>query len=205
MPLMSARDSRRKSVKPFRTILLGILLLAPPVATAVGSKLQQYPRRFAEVIPGGLYRGGFPTARHVRNLYRDKRIKTIVSLTSDRDELKDKAEKRAAREASIKFRRFPMPGNGCGEFGLLDRAADALADKRNWPIFFHCAAGKQRSNATLGAYRMRICRWPLERALKELEDDYDLDREADKVLVDHLCAYAHWLTASNVRSEPKRR
>ena len=187
-------------MKPFRTILLAILLFVPPAATAVGSKLLQYPNRFAEVIPGGLYRGGFPTARHIRNLSRDKRIKTIVSLTGDKDEPKYKDELRAAKEASIQFRRFPMPGNGCGEFGDLDRAADVLANEDNWPIYFHCGAGKQRSNAVLAAYRMRKCHWPLDRALKELEEHHDLDREEEEVLVDHLGAYARWLAASRQRA-----
>lgn len=86
--------------------------------------------------------------------------------------------------------RIPMPGNGCGDFAALDRAADVLNNADNYPIFFHCQAGKQRSNAALAAYRMRHGGWSLDQALKELEDRHGLDRHGkESVLVDHLADY----------------
>ena len=184
-------------MKTSRTILLALLLLFPPAATAVGAKLLRYPKRFAEVIPGRLYRGGFPSARHIRNLKGDKHIKTVISLTGKKAALKYKQELQAVKRASMYFRRFPMPGNGCADFGQLDRAADALADaladKNGWPVFFHCDAGKQRSNAALAAYRMKKCGWTIDQALAELDEQHDLDRQAEKVLVDHLHQYSDWL------------
>ena len=192
-------------MKPFRSILLAFLLLVPPALAAVGERRHRFPNRFAVVIPGRLFRGGFPTAGDVRNLKSDRGIQTIISLTGDKNEPKYEDEKRTAESLSIRLLRFPMPGNGCADFGDLDRAADALADalanpgKR--PVFYHCDAGKQRSNALLAAYRMRAGRWSFDRALQELVQSYDLDRENEKVLVDHLRAYAKWLEASGRGAE----
>jgi protein-tyrosine phosphatase len=96
-----------------------------------------------------------------------------------------------------------MPGDGCAELGDLDRAADALdaalARPDRSPVFFHCDAGKQRTNAVLAAYRMRIKGWSLEQALDELENCYDFDRQNENELADHLAAYADWLFASGWR------
>jgi protein tyrosine/serine phosphatase len=179
-----------------RTIMLVALLLVPPAATAIASKALRYPKRFAEVIPGRLYRGGFPSARQIRNLRRDLNIKTIVSLTDTKDQPKYLDEQRVASELGIRIRRFRMPGNGCGDFAKLDMAADAVAQTDDWPTFFHCNAGKQRSNAVLAAYRMRNLGWSLSQAMEELEDDHDFDHQAEKVLADHLAEYAQWLAAS---------
>jgi hypothetical protein len=87
-----------------------------------------------------------------------------------------------------------MPGNGCAPFEDLDAAAAAiaaaLADPNKSPVFFHCQAGKQRSNAALAAYRMKRCGWSFDQTIAELQEQYDLDPIAEKVLVDHLREYA---------------
>jgi protein tyrosine/serine phosphatase len=175
-----------------RTFLLIVVLLAPLGISAYVSRSQHYPRRFAEVVPG-MYRGGFPTGDHIATLAREKGVKTIVSLTDLKDEAKYAEEMDAAKAAGLRFLRFPMLGDGRGDLDILDRAADAIGDKANWPVFFHCAAGKQRSNAALAAWRVKKCGWPLDKAIKELEDKYDLNRENEAELVDHLQAYAEWI------------
>ncbi|HVP10701.1 MAG TPA: hypothetical protein VMV94_05870 [Phycisphaerae bacterium] len=177
-------------MKISRTLLLIVAVLVPPGVTAVVSRSLQYPRRFAEVVPDGVYRGGFPTAAHIQALRSEKHIKTVVSLTDLKDEPSCVEEVEAVKEGGLRLLRFPMPGDGRGEFSTLDQAADAIGDKANWPVFFHCGAGKQRSNAVLAAYRVRKCGWTIDQALNELEDKYDLDPEKESTLIDHLRAYA---------------
>ncbi len=179
-----------------------VLVLVPPMTVAVAGRMVRYPKRFAEVVPDALYRGGRPTARHIRNLKDAKAIQTIVTLEGYEDRLETREEIAAAEEAGIKLLRFGMPGDGRGAFVVMDGAADALADKANWPVFFHCAAGKQRSNATLAAYRMKHCGWTIDKALSEL-DEYDLYRVEEAELCDHLRKYAEHV--ARARSYPKRR
>ncbi|MFQ5411252.1 MAG: hypothetical protein ACE5EC_03105 [Phycisphaerae bacterium] len=180
-----------------RTLLIVIALFIPPTLTVVIPEWTRYPRRFAEVEPGHLYRGGYPSAEHIRNLSESRGIRTVVSLTGKIDNPEEQALIETMAELQINHRRFPMPGNGCGEMKMLDAAADALNRRADWPIFFHCKAGKQRSNAALAAYRMKYCGYTLEAALKELEDHYDLDRNGkEKELADHLAKYARTLENS---------
>lgn len=182
-----------------RAAVIALLLLVPPGLAVVVDSVRQQPRRFAEVIPGGLYRGAFPTGEQIRWLRKRHHIQTVVSLTDYRDEAKYNEELRAAEAMGVRFLRFPMPGDGCAELGDLDRAADALGSRDLWPIFFHCAAGKQRSNAVLAAYRMKQEGWTLAQALAELERDHGLDRATESELVERLTEYDRWLTASGGR------
>lgn len=177
-----------------RTLLIVIVLFIPPTLTRVIPEWTRYPRRFAEVEPGHLYRGGYPTPGNIRNLAAREGIRTVVSLTGEIDRPEERRLIETMTDLHINHRRFPMPGNGCGDMEILDAAADALNRQDDWPIFFHCKAGKQRSNAALAAYRMKHCGYTLEAALRELEDHYDLDRDGtEQDLVEHLAKYAREL------------
>ncbi|MCK6484294.1 MAG: hypothetical protein L6R00_09190 [Phycisphaerae bacterium] len=148
------------------------------------------PRRFAEVEPGALYRGGRASPSALRNVARDHAIRTLLTFTAEPPETPlAQTQRRLVDELHLKYINIPMPGDGRGSFEALDRAADALADASNRPVFFRCAAGKQRTNAALAAYRMRHCGWTFEAALAEL-DRFGLDREKEAPLCDHLRRYA---------------
>ena len=175
-----------------RFFLLLLLLVVPAGAARSWDYFRTsliYPNRFAEVVPGELYRGGTPSADHVARLSEEKSIKTILSLTDETKRPEETAALQAMRNRKIKFVRVPMPGDGTGTFEAMDKAADVIAESRNWPMFYHCAAGKQRSNAATAAYLLKIKGWPLETTLKELEQKYDLDPVEEKKLYDHIKAY----------------
>jgi protein tyrosine/serine phosphatase len=176
-----------------RAPLLIALLVLPPAASIAGARLHErltYPRRFAEVLPGAIYRAGQPNAAHLDRLVADKAIRTVVNLTQPRDTPEETLIRTTLQRLGVRHIRIPMPGDGRGRFEDLDIAADALADTAAWPLLFHCAAGKQRSNATLAAYRLRRCGWTIDQALAELESRHDLDRVAEADLCDHLRRYA---------------
>lgn len=178
-----------------RTFLLILALLIPPAAGVGVSRLvewSRYPRRFAEVAPAQVFRGGFPSRDEIAQLHRDKGIRSIVSLTDLTDRKRDRAMILESRKHNITMLRFPMPGNGRGDFDMMDRAAEAIADPRNQPVFFHCAAGKQRSNAVQAAYRLRYCGWSLDAVREELVQDQGLDLAdpGEAELWRHIEAYA---------------
>lgn len=186
-----------------RSLFLVILLLLPPSIAAVSEKTLRYPRRFATVEEGRVYRGGYPSASQLRHIAEDKRVQTLISLTDPQETPEERDMLATADEMHLIHWRFAMPGDGRGDFAALDAAADAIADASHGPIYFHCAAGKQRSNAAQAAYRMKHCGYSLEKALDELEQNHDLDRQSEKALVDHLTAYAKHL-ASPQPSQPQR-
>lgn len=183
-----------------RIILLMVLLVIPPVTVAVLDARLSVPNRFAEVEPGRLYRGGYPSGEHLQSLKGRYEIKTIVNLTAAKKENNEPAsataaeELNAARRLGLQMIIFPMPGDGRATFDLLDGAADAMADNANGPTYFHCAAGKMRSGAALAAYRMKHCGWSYDRAMAEAEK-YDLHNESEneRQLRQHLRKYAMYL------------
>lgn len=184
-----------------RFLLLLLVLLIPPVATIALPKIWELgnlPRRFAVVEEGKIYRGGFPDVSDIEYLNRVKGVTTIVSLTGPTDRENEQAMLAEAKRLGIRMYRFPMPGNGRGDFNSMDRAAAAVADEANWPVFFHCAAGKQRSNAVLAAYRLKYCHWTIGRVKEELLKTYDLDPSDanERALLEHIEAYARRLLES---------
>lgn len=183
-----------------RILVLIAVLVIPPVGAAILDAQARLPNRFAEVEAGRLYRGGYPSGEQLQMMAARYDVKTVVNLTDARRKAGDVASPTAAEELEaasrlgMKMLIFPMPGNGQAPFGVLDEAADAMADKHNGPTYFHCAAGKMRSGAALAAYRMKHCGWSYTRAMDEAEK-YDLseDSENDVQLRQHLRKYAMYL------------
>jgi len=181
-----------------RPFLLILVLLIPPSACVAYREYRdfsRFPRRFAEVIPDALYRGGYPTAENIRLLHDDKGIHTVINLTEEKATREERDMLAAVQQLGLKFFRISMPGDGCANYTDLDMAADAMANKRNWPVFFHCAAGKQRSNAALAAYRIKYCGLSVDQALAELQGKYDLDPKEERKLCERVRNYARWVEA----------
>jgi protein tyrosine/serine phosphatase len=176
-----------------RTLVIVFLMLLPPLAAGTYSELRRqarYPNRFAEVSPGAIYRGGRPTAEHIEHLVADQSIRTILSLTDTTNRPEEKQAQAVADRLRLHMLRVPMPGNGVGDLDELERAADLLADQSSWPIYFHCAAGKQRSNAVLAAYRLKYCGRTVDQVLAELQERYDLDPVDESALIRHIREFA---------------
>jgi protein tyrosine/serine phosphatase len=182
-----------------RVILLIVLLVVPAGVARSWTLLRQsweYPNRFAEVIPGQLYRGGVPNADQVDRLSEDKNIKTIMCLTEETKRPEEKAAIAEMQRHHIQLIRVPMPGDGAGTFEAMDLAAETIADTKQWPMYFHCAAGKQRSNAATAAYLLKIQKMPLDAVLSELVEKYDLDPVKEKKLYDHIRSYSEHVESS---------
>jgi len=186
-----------------RTIFLVLFLVVPPTIAAVGAHYTRLPKRYAEIEPGRLSRGAFPTAAQIRNMAEESRLRTIVNLNDDRptDE-RERGESAAAAELRIGMLRFPMPGDGRADFETLSAAASAVGDQGRWPLFFHCAAGKMRSNAVTAAYRMKCCGWTADQAIDELRQTYWMDSSDgnDRALAEHLRNFEHWLKSPSSRT-----
>lgn len=172
---------------------LAALALLVAAGIAVGfceiERFEPRPQRFAEVEVGHVFRGGYPEPAELRWIVRQFGVRRVVSLMKDpADSPRAQHERAAVVELGLRFDEFPLPGDGCGDFDTLDAAADAIAAGREERVYFHCAAGVQRSNAALAAYRMRRCGWTLEQALAELEH-YGLDPARQAKLRGHLERY----------------
>ena len=82
---------------------------------------------------------------------------------------------------------------------LLDQAAAVLADPANYPLFFHCHHGLNRTSMVQIAYRTKYCGWTLDQAADEI------DRIVGLVKVSHGPDYRHMVSFYENRVLPLRR
>jgi tyrosine-protein phosphatase SIW14 len=174
-----------------RTWLILTLLI---VGTGAGIAIKNYrhqffAKRFAEVVPGRLYRAGYCEPRPLTRIIRDYKIKTILVLLNDEpDSLLQQKEVAVAQREGVRLIRIPMPGDGIADFDALDQAAGIIADPANQPLLVHCYAGTMRTGASYAAWRMRHCGWSYQQAADECED-YELSPYYNTQFFEHLKRY----------------
>jgi protein tyrosine/serine phosphatase len=170
-----------------------VAVVGAAVAAGIVGRDYLLAKRFAVVEPGSLYRSGYNEPGPLRRILGDHGIRHILCLANyPADSPRGRKEHAVAAEQGATVTVLPMPGNGCAPFEVLDEAADFLADPANRPLLVHCAAGVQRTNAALIAYRLKYRGWSLDRALADAEA-YWLDRDENPQLYRHLARYAAYL------------
>ena len=135
--------------------------------------------QFAVVEPGRLYRGAWQQPWPMRRIVRDYHIKTVVALAHPYNHHLAKRERALAQEMGFRWIHIPIIddrslADGKSISDLLDQAADALADSRNQPVYFHCHHGINRASMAQIAYRTKHCGWTLQQALDEIAHTFGL-------------------------------
>jgi protein tyrosine phosphatase (PTP) superfamily phosphohydrolase (DUF442 family) len=116
---------------------------------------------FARVSPA-LWRGAQPTAEGFRNLAAAG-VKTIVSLREHNDDL--------PLLQGTKLRYIRIPSHAWDpEDAQLVLFLKSLEESKNWPVFVHCAEGRDRTGYSVAAYRIVVENWPVDDALHEMFD-----------------------------------
>ena len=188
-------DTQPSGVSPRprpRRLALWIVLALLAVALAVAVKEGRHyvvAKRFFAVEPGELYRSGYIEPAPLRGVIAEHKIKTIVCLLNNEPDNPDQQkEETVVRQTGVRLIRIGMPGTGLADFDALDRAADAIADRANWPLLVHCAGGENRTGAAYAAYRMKHCGWTFEQAIAE-GDKFNLPLRGKSELAEHLRKY----------------
>ena len=179
-----ARDTRRFLRRPaFQAALLVPLLAAAalcwaPWSAIPGCRAAQKeeaarPAQWAMPVekPGlpnlhrindGLYRGAQPTAEGFQEL-KKMGIKTVVSLRwlhSDRELLGN---------TGLAYEHiYSKPWNPADEDVV--RFLKIATDKARAPVFVHCQHGADRTGTMCAIYRIAVCGWSKEEAIKEMTD-----------------------------------
>jgi protein tyrosine/serine phosphatase len=160
--------------------------------------------RFAEVVPGKIYRGAWQQPWPMRRLVRDYKIKTIVALAHPPDDPLCVRERALAKELGCRWIHIPIVDDRSAIDGktvndCLEEAASVLADPANQPVYFHCHHGINRASMVQIAYRTMYCGWTLDQATAEIAHTFGL-RE-----VNHGPDYRHMTSFYRERVEPLRR
>ncbi len=113
-------------------------------------------------VADGLYRGAQPTAEGFQELAK-MGIKTVVSLRwlhSDREPLGN---------TGLAYEHiYSTPWRAEDEDVV--RFLKIATDKARAPVFVHCQHGSDRTGAMCAVYRIAVCGWTKEDAIKEMTD-----------------------------------
>src|SRR2546425_12085619 len=133
--------------------LFALLLLFPAIART--SPLKEEPGegdipRFS-ILRDGLYRGGQPTAKGFQFL-KEKGIKTVINLRAE-----DNAEAKTVEKLGMHYIQIPVdevrPFSQLPE-GAIAKYFELVNNPANYPIFFHCRRGADRTGAFAALYRI---------------------------------------------------
>lgn len=133
--------------------------------------------QFRTVEPGKIFRGAWQKPWPMRRLVKNQKIKTVLALAHPADHPLSVQERELARELGVRWIHVPIvdrrgTGDAAAEEAvsdLLEQAAAVLDDPANYPIYFHCHHGLNRTSMVQIAWRTKFCGWPLEKALDEID------------------------------------
>jgi len=140
-----------------------ILMLLFLVATVLHNEEEGDLPRFS-ILREGLYRGGQPTHDGFRFL-REKGIKTIINLRAENN-----SESGLVQELGMNYVQIPV--DEVRPWSVIPPAAlakffELVNNPTNYPIFFHCNRGADRTGAFAALYRVAIDHWDAAQAYAE--------------------------------------
>jgi protein tyrosine phosphatase (PTP) superfamily phosphohydrolase (DUF442 family) len=132
-----------------------------PVFDAAAEKSAANPLpNFAQVSPG-LYRSGQPAQAGMARI-QSSGIKTIIKLNDNAP-----AEADWAASAGLGFETLLMSNKQSPTYDQIDAALAIINDPARQPVLVHCHLGHDRTGAVIGAYRVTVQGWSVDKAAAE--------------------------------------
>lgn len=175
-----SRVSRRIYIELIATLsfIFGIMvLLVFPIKAEEVQINQSFNQRIHNVIPNlrkindKIFAGGRPRELGIKQLAAIG-IKTIVDLrreVSEREPGEVRKEKKWAEKLGMQFFAVPMHPFFTPKGEEIDEAVALIVNPANQPVFIHCDRGKDRTGMVIAAYRVKIDKWPPEKAYEEMK------------------------------------
>jgi tyrosine-protein phosphatase SIW14 len=115
-----------------------------------------------QMIVAGLYRGGQPGQDGFEFL-KTNGIKTVINLRGEND------EEVIVKKLGMNYVHIPMSITPWSKIpdSAIDQYFKVLSDPANYPIFFHCRRGADRTGALAGFYRIAYQGWEPSKAYSE--------------------------------------
>src|SRR5437867_8648557 len=143
------------------TAMIFLLFQVPPSNSVTEPLSAEAIPRFQMIAPG-LYRGGQPERVGFQYL-KDNGIKTVINLRTEND------EEVIVKELGMNYIHIPISIKPWSEIpaAAIEQYFKVLGDRANYPIFFHCRRGADRTGALAAIYRIVVQEWEPKKAYSE--------------------------------------
>lgn len=173
-PDKSAEGPAAPSAALGRFVVLGLAITLTVVGYRNLVHPNLFPKRFAAVVPGEIYRSGKLTTAALTKVVRRHGIKTIVDLgawveDTPANHRANLREQHAAEALGAKRYVFQLIGDATGDPNDYARALRLIANPANQPVLVHCGAGTERTGCVVALYRMHTEGLTLDEAYAEAE------------------------------------
>lgn len=118
-----------------------------------------------QIVDNAVFRGARPS-RQGMMLLKKLGIKTIISL--EKDDSVVAAEQSLGQELGLKVINIPMGVLLPPSRTKVDQFLNLAGSPGEWPLYFHCKQGRDRTGAMALAYRVRIQHWQPDYAYSEM-------------------------------------
>ena len=113
-----------------------------------------HPKRFAEVVPGKLYRSGEPSPAAMEAMVKKHGIRTIIDLgVAPEGDVRDRRMQLATQALGVTRFKFDLIGDSTGNPYEYVAALRLASDPARQPVLVHCATGSQRTSCAIGLFR----------------------------------------------------
>lgn len=197
---MLTRSAGRAS--RFRHLTLAAIFGLPLVVLGLSAALYSaaWPKRFAVVAEGQVFRSGAVSADQLRTLKERKGLRSVLCLLNP--SARETADERAAAEAQgIAWINIGLPGDGASTPEQRERIKAAMREAPK-PLLVHCAAGTNRTGLAIGMYRLHEEGWTLEQVMRELRAFGFKDEEHHENLRQALAEEARQAAEHRAASRP---
>ncbi|MBM4108505.1 MAG: hypothetical protein FJ255_06790 [Phycisphaerae bacterium] len=154
------------------TIVLALAALSLGAwAFNAGVRPDLFPKRFAEVERGVLYRSGGLTPGAFERVVRAHGIRTVVDLGAFPPASRcDLRAQHAADALGVERIRLDLRGDSRGDPNHYVRTLRVITDPARQPVLVHCGAGTERTGCAVALFRRVVQGWDAERAYAEADE-----------------------------------
>src|SRR5438093_1000257 len=139
-----------------------LLLFQLPQSNSLTEPLSTKTIPRFQMIASGLYRGGQPE-REGFDYLKNNGIKTVINLRTEND------EEVIVKELGMGYIHIPISIKPWSKVPdtAIEQYFKVVSDPANYPIFFHCRRGADRTGALAALYRIAVQDWEPKTAYGE--------------------------------------
>ena len=140
------------------------------------------PKRFAEVVPGKVYRSAEPSPAALEAMVKTHGIRTIIDLgVAPAGDVRDRRLQLSSQALGVTRFKFDLVGDSTGNPNEYVAALRLASDPARQPVLVHCATGSQRTSCAIGLFRAAFEGVSVDEAIAEAKR-FDAKPKVDETM-----------------------